>query len=255
MPRTDAPLTRSSLSLVVGLLLALTLVPLAVLVAPGRAQAAVGSASSSDVAATTSARTLAQRVASFREIRLGDQGSRVRFAQRVVNRAVTGHYGRPTRAAIMHFQHGRGLNATGIVNFWTWQALNRRWSTEWRAYRSKVDRVLSVARAQVGDPYVYGAAGPNAFDCSGYTMYVYQRAVGRYLPHNAGAQYYRGQHISRSQARPGDLVFFHSGGYIYHAAIYAGHGYIYHAPHSGTVVHRERIFSSSVWFARFIKRP
>jgi cell wall-associated NlpC family hydrolase len=255
MSRTDARRTRpfSPLSLLVGLLLTLTLVPLSLLASPGRAHAATGS---SDVLATkTSLRTLAQRAASFQDIRLGDRGQRVQFAQRVVDRAVTGHYGRPTRHAVERFQHRRDLKATGVVNFWTWLALNRHWHREVHAFHAKYSRVLDVARAQFGDPYAYGAAGPSAFDCSGYTMYVYQRALGKSLPHNAGAQYYRGHHISRAQARPGDLVFFHSGGYIYHAAIWAGHGYIYHAPHSGTVVHRERLFSNSVWFARFIKRP
>jgi cell wall-associated NlpC family hydrolase len=254
MSRTDARLPRpaSSLSLLVGLLLTLTLVPLAVLAAPGRAHASTGPTTST---ATTAAQTLAARAAAFREIRLGDRGHRVRFAQRVVDRPVTGRYGRPTRTAVEHFQHRRDLKATGIINFWTWLALNRHWRAEVRAFHAKYQRVLAVARAQFGDPYAYGAAGPSAFDCSGYTMYVYQRALGKYLPHNASTQYYRGQHISRSQARPGDLVFFHSGGYIYHAAIWAGHGYIYHAPHTGTVVHRDRLFSGNVWFARFIKRP
>ena len=261
MSRTDARLRRpvSSLTLVVGFLLALTLVPLSVLATPGRAHAATGPTASSNAAsaaaAKLSARTLASRAASFREIRLGDRGQRVRFAQQAVHRPRTGRYGWPTHNAVRRFQHHRGLQATGVVNFWTWRALNRTWHRQISAYRAKYHRILSVARAQFGDPYSYGAAGPNAFDCSGYTMYVYRHAIGRSLPHSAGAQYAIGQHISRAQARPGDLVFFHSGGYIYHAAIWDGNGYIYHAPHTGTVVHKARLFSNSVWFARFIRRP
>jgi cell wall-associated NlpC family hydrolase len=254
MSRTDTRLTRpvTSLTLLVGLTLALTLIPLSVMLTPGRAHAA---GASEVTAAKTAARTTASRVASFRELRLGDRGKRVRFAQRVVHRAVTGHYGPPTRTAVKHFQNRRGLEVTGVVNYWTWRGLHRHLHREMHSYRAKYDRILRVARAQFGDPYVYGAAGPNSFDCSGYTMYVYRNAIGKSLPHNAGTQYYRGHHISRAQARPGDLVFFHSGGSIYHAAIWAGHGYIYHAPHSGTVVHKAPLFSSNVWFARFVKRP
>jgi cell wall-associated NlpC family hydrolase len=179
----------------------------------------------------------------------------VRFAQRVVERPVTGQYGPPTRDAIKRFQRTRGISVSGVVNLRTWDALQRHWRNQMRSYRDKYRRILSVARAQFGDPYAYGAAGPGAFDCSGYTMYVYRQAISRSLPHLAGAQYYRGQRISRSQARPGDLVFFHSGSGIYHAAIWAGRGYIYHSARPGSVVQKDRMWSNDVWFARYITRP
>jgi len=205
-------------------------------------------------AATAPAAT-ARTSATFVSLRLGSEGPRVRFTQRVVYRAVTGHFGPPTKLAVRHFQSRAGLRATGIVNYPTWQVLNRRWDRRVAAWNAKYARIMTVARSRFGDPYVYGAAGPNAFDCSGYTMYVYRHAFGRVLPHSAAAQYRIGHHIRRASARPGDLVFFHSGGYIYHAAIWAGHDSIDHAARPGTVVHRERLWTNNVWFARFIKRP
>ncbi|WP_121253777.1 C40 family peptidase [Nocardioides ferulae] len=111
-------------------------------------------------------------------------------------------------------------------------------------------RVLRVARAQAGDPYRYGAAGPHAFDCSGFTRFVYRRAAGEALPHSSSAQVGRTKRISRGSARPGDLVFFHDGGGVYHVAIYAGRGRVWHSPRPGERVHRAPIWTRSVFFGR-----
>jgi cell wall-associated NlpC family hydrolase len=110
-------------------------------------------------------------------------------------------------------------------------------------------RALNVAESKHGDPYRWGATGPNAFDCSGLTYYAFHH-VGRNLPRTAQAQYNHVRHISFSQLRPGDLVFFHYGSYVYHVGIYAGHWEIWHAPHTGTYVKLERIWTHSVWFGR-----
>ena len=109
--------------------------------------------------------------------------------------------------------------------------------------------MVAKAASHAGAPYEYGAAGPNAFDCSGLTMYV-ARQLGRSLPHNAAEQYADVQHVPASQMRPGDLVFFTSGGSIYHVGIYAGRGEIWHAPHSGTVVQENAIWTSSYLVGR-----
>ena len=109
-------------------------------------------------------------------------------------------------------------------------------------------RVLALAAALRGRPYVWGAAGPRSFDCSGYTLYVYRHATGRALPHSANAQYHLAHRESKGAVRPGDLIFFLSGGHAYHVAIYAGHGLIWHAPHPGANVRLAPIFSSS-WAA------
>lgn len=108
-------------------------------------------------------------------------------------------------------------------------------------------QVVELASHEAGDPYVYGAAGPSAFDCSGFTMYVYAQ-LGIALPHSSAAQAAMAQPVSDPQ--PGDLVFFTGGGGVYHVAIYAGDGMIWHAPHTGTVVSLEPIWTSSVFYGR-----
>ncbi len=70
----------------------------------------------------------------------------------------------------------------------------------------RVMHALEVVRNQKGDPYQYGAAGPRRFDCSGYTMYVYRKAVGRKLPHKANSQQRYGKAISKNKKQLGDLI-------------------------------------------------
>jgi cell wall-associated NlpC family hydrolase len=119
---------------------------------------------------------------------------------------------------------------------------------------AKINAVLSWAAKEKGKPYRYGAAGPSAFDCSGLTLYVFRHAIGKSLSHNAEAQYRASQHISRSSLRPGDLVFsVDSHGYAYHVGIYAGNGYMWHAPHSGTVVKKVKMYSARWRYGRIIR--
>ncbi|MEV6011104.1 C40 family peptidase [Streptomyces sp. NPDC051976] len=108
---------------------------------------------------------------------------------------------------------------------------------------------LNVAASKQGSPYQWGATGPYRFDCSGLTLYSFKRA-GKRLPRTAAAQYNSTRHISASTRRRGDLVFFHSGGSIYHVGIYAGGGEIWHAPKTGARVRLERIWTSAVWYGR-----
>jgi cell wall-associated NlpC family hydrolase len=112
-------------------------------------------------------------------------------------------------------------------------------------------QVIALASAQTGKPYVFAAAGPSSFDCSGLTAYVFAQ-VGVSLPHNADAQKSYGVGVSASAALPGDLVVFLSGSYGYHVGIYAGNGYMYDAPHSGTTVGLHQVYSSSVVFRRLV---
>jgi cell wall-associated NlpC family hydrolase len=111
-----------------------------------------------------------------------------------------------------------------------------------------VARVLRVAASLAGRPYRYGGTGPGSFDCSGYTRYVFALGTHRSLPHSSAAQRSVTRAIPRSAIRPGDLVFFVSGGHVYHVGIYAGHGSIWHAPHTGDHVRLEHIYTSS-WVA------
>ena len=92
---------------------------------------------------------------------------------------------------------------------------------------------VQYAMAQVGDAYVYGAAGPSAFDCSGLTMMAWAQA-GVGLPHSSSAQYSSGPHISQSDLQPGDLVFYYSP--ISHVGMYIGNGMIVHAANPGAGV-------------------
>jgi cell wall-associated NlpC family hydrolase len=85
---------------------------------------------------------------------------------------------------------------------------------------------VKYALAQVGDAYVWGAAGPSAFDCSGLTMMAWGTA-GVGLPHSSRAQYSSGPHVSEGDLQPGDLVFFYTP--ISHVGMYIGNGMIVHA--------------------------
>ena len=107
-------------------------------------------------------------------------------------------------------------------------------------------QLVQEASRHNGAPYQYGAAGPSTFDCSGFTMYVAAR-FGRHLAHSAAEQYSEVQHLPAGSQRPGDLIFFHNGGGIYHVGFYAGHGKIWAATHSGDYVRLEDIYTSSYY--------
>jgi peptidoglycan DL-endopeptidase CwlO len=92
---------------------------------------------------------------------------------------------------------------------------------------------VQYAVAQVGDAYVYGAAGPDAFDCSGLTMMAWAQA-GVALPHSSGAQMGSGTPVSISSLQPGDLVFYYSP--VSHVGIYIGNGQLAHAANPSTGV-------------------
>ncbi|GHF30532.1 glycoside hydrolase [Streptomyces mashuensis] len=108
---------------------------------------------------------------------------------------------------------------------------------------------LWIAASKAGSPYQWGATGPYRFDCSGLTQYAFKRA-GKQLPRTAEEQYNRTHHIPASARQMGDLVFFHGRGGVYHVGIYAGDGVIWHAPKTGSVVRRERIWSKNVSYGR-----
>lgn len=99
---------------------------------------------------------------------------------------------------------------------------------------------VQAAYAQLGDPYVWGADGPDSFDCSGLTMYAW-RAAGVSLPHSSSAQYSAVPHVSVKDLQPGDLVFYYSP--ISHVAIYVGGGKVIDAPYPGRSVHITDLYS------------
>jgi cell wall-associated NlpC family hydrolase len=122
---------------------------------------------------------------------------------------------------------------------------------------SKAKRALRIAKRQIGDPYVYGATGPGAFDCSGLIYYSTHRAGYRHVPRTSSAQGSFMRHIKRSAMRRGDFVFFTDGGGVYHVAMYLGRHngqrIVLHAPHTGSYVKRDPIWTDS-WFAGTLRR-
>ena len=103
---------------------------------------------------------------------------------------------------------------------------------------STAQTVVNAAKSQIGKPYVWGATGPNAYDCSGLVQYAYSQAgknIGRTTYQQAGA----GQHVSVSQARAGDILMWGD----YHDAIYVGNNQYVHAPQPGQNVTQATISS------------
>jgi cell wall-associated NlpC family hydrolase len=92
--------------------------------------------------------------------------------------------------------------------------------------------VVRYALAQQGEPYVFGAAGPNSWDCSGLTEMAWAQ-VGVALPHSSSQQYYQIKHVSKANLQLGDLVFFYG---LDHVGVYIGNNEVVHAPTPGDVV-------------------
>ncbi len=106
---------------------------------------------------------------------------------------------------------------------------------------------VAYAKAQIGKPYEWGAAGPGSFDCSGLTMAAWAQA-GVSLPHSAAAQYDVTRHVSRGELVPGDLIFSYTP--ISHVAIYVGGGMQVAATHTGDYVRLQPLGSSIVGYGR-----
>jgi peptidoglycan DL-endopeptidase CwlO len=104
--------------------------------------------------------------------------------------------------------------------------------------------VLSIAARYAGTPYVFGGTTPAGFDCSGFVGYVFNQ-VGISLPRTSSAQRAATTRISRSEAVAGDLVFMPG-----HVGIYAGNGMMWDSPHTGDVVSKRAVYSSSATYGR-----
>jgi peptidoglycan hydrolase CwlO-like protein len=111
--------------------------------------------------------------------------------------------------------------------------------------------VIDYAKSFLGTKYVYGATGPNSFDCSGFVQYVY-RHFGVTTGRTTGDQIAHGQYVSRANLQPGDLVFFGSGT-PHHVGIYVGNNSYIHAPHTGDVVKISILTRSDYMSARRVK--
>ncbi|GFZ26799.1 C40 family peptidase [Lactobacillus corticis] len=102
---------------------------------------------------------------------------------------------------------------------------------------SKLSAVVTLAKAQIGKKYVWGATGPNSFDCSGLTQYVYQKAAGINITRTTYTQVNQGKTVSLKSLQPGDLLFWGSKTAPYHVAIYIGNNQYVNAatPSQGVV--------------------
>lgn len=105
----------------------------------------------------------------------------------------------------------------------------------------KANAIISLAKQQLGKPYLWGASGSNAFDCSGLTSYVYSHAAGKNIGRTTYQQLNAGQRVSVNNLQPGDLVFWGN----YHVGIYIGNGQYIHAPQPGENV---KVASISSYF-------
>lgn len=178
---------------------------------------------------------------------------------------VTSLYGQLTESAVKYFQKLNGLKQDGVCGKATYNAIfAKNAKSEKDAKRSRPDApdetkkpaytdtpaqsaegqekgqaIVEFAKQQLGKKYVYATSGPNTFDCTGLTCYVYKH-FGVSLPRSAkdqGAANFGIKITSRSKLMPGDLVYFKkSSGVVHHAGIYVGGGNFIHAPYTGTVV-------------------
>ncbi|MGW5866011.1 NlpC/P60 family protein [Streptomyces sp. NPDC055239] len=106
-------------------------------------------------------------------------------------------------------------------------------------YAAKAAKVINFAEAQIGKPYVWGATGPDSYDCSGLTQDAW-KAAGISLPRTTWDQVKVGTTVKTADAKPGDLVFFYDD--ISHVGIYIGNGKMIHAPKPGANVRTESIY-------------
>jgi cell wall-associated NlpC family hydrolase len=227
---------------------------------------AAEAAPASEVTPVAQAAKVTPKITETTSTRTLPWGSRVRITAKVINP----HTGKVVTSGPVRIQVWRKtkwinggrlkLGRTGAVTFYS----SPKGTTSYRtvfdgsgnlrsAISNKIQvrvvnrgaRVLAEARRHTGALYKFGAAGPRRFDCSGFTMYVYRKTLGKKLPHKANSQQRYGRAVSKGRKQVGDLIVFRSGSYGYHAAVYAGGGYVYDSPHTGARVGRHKIFSGN----------
>ncbi|MCL7424388.1 C40 family peptidase [Streptomyces sp. YS415] len=125
-------------------------------------------------------------------------------------------------------------------------------STADSSYAAKAEKAIAFARAQIGKPYVWGATGPDSYDCSGLTQAAWN-AAGISLPRTTYDQVNAGTTVSLANALPGDLVFFYDD--VTHVGIYIGNGMMIHAPKPGTYVREESVYYDGEGSIHSVVRP
>jgi len=149
---------------------------------------------------------------------------------------------------------GTAPTSTGATTAGTAQAAPVTIHTQQVASKKRkvdVKKEMKTAAAQKGKPYRYGAAGPNAFDCSGFTSYVLKKQ-GIKLPRTAAQQYRATKRVSARNAKVGDLVFFFNSGRVTHVGILAGKMKMWAAPHTGAKVRLQKVYGKSWKIGRIV---
>ncbi|MFH8804457.1 NlpC/P60 family protein [Streptomyces sp. NPDC017936] len=120
------------------------------------------------------------------------------------------------------------------------------------SYATKAEKALAFARAQIGKPYVWGATGPESYDCSGLTQAAW-KAAGVTLPRTTYDQVDAGTTVSLADALPGDLIFFYDD--VTHVGVYIGNGMMIHAPKPGAYVREESVYYDGESSIHSVVRP
>ncbi|AFA73828.1 hypothetical protein, NLP/P60 family [Gordonia polyisoprenivorans VH2] len=113
--------------------------------------------------------------------------------------------------------------------------------------QSAAEKAVRAAETKIGAPYVYGAAGPNAFDCSGLVYWSYQQA-GKTIPRDSYGQLGGGRAVNYADAQPGDVLIFNGGS---HAGLYIGNGQFIHASTEGVPVQKASV---NAWSLTGVRR-
>ncbi|WNI21034.1 NlpC/P60 family protein [Streptomyces sp. ITFR-16] len=194
-------------------------------------------------ASTTASCVTSDRV----KIREGSTGNSVREAQCRLNTTGAGltvdsKFGPATRRAVRAFQSSRSLTADGVVGPRTWSALLAATGSSREA---RVQKVIAFAAAQKGKKYVWGAEGPQTFDCSGLTLRAYQQ-IGITLPRTSSRQAAAVKKVSASNRSAGDLMHWPG-----HVGIYAGGGKVWNASRSRGEVALVNVWGSPTYHRVF----
>lgn len=111
--------------------------------------------------------------------------------------------------------------------------------------------LLGVLNAQVGKPYVWGATGPNSFDCSGLVYYAFNKSGVKKISRKTAADYYKDcKKVNASDRKPGDLVFWAKGGHVYHVGVYIGNGMMINAENPNVGVRKTKLWSNVYAYGR-----
>lgn len=174
--------------------------------------------------------------------------------------AADGEWGPQTRKALRDYQRQNGLEVDGVPGPATLGSLGvtatKGGSSSGGEAKASaptsgtgLSAAISAARSKTGAPYAYGATGPSSFDCSGLTQWAFKQA-GMSLPRTSFAQYAQGSSVSKSNVRPGDLVFFSTAGAgASHVGIATSSSTVISATSSGVMEHS---FTSGYWSQHYV---